>query len=377
VRRENKEKNFAFSVYSAVMNLHVREFSDLILEWYARQGRKLPWRGTADPYVVWVSEIMLQQTRVEAVIPYFERWLERFPNIASLAAASEQDVLSLWEGLGYYSRARNLHKAAILVMKEYGGELPRELAALRKLPGIGKYTAGAIASMAFGQDVASMDANLRRVFARVFDVAEAADAPAGEQILWRLAEQQLPKGRAGDYNQALMDLGATICLPRNPRCLLCPLREICRASLLGIQAQRPVLKPKAAVPHYTVTAAVIRRSGKVLLAKRPSKGLLGGMWEFPGGKIDKDETLQACLRREILEELGTEIQVGDLLEVYQHAYTHFRITLHAFLCKLTGVEPKPIEAAELAWVNPINLAQYPMGKVDRLIASKIYPSKKE
>jgi A/G-specific adenine glycosylase len=349
----------------------VSEFSERILEWYARQRRNLPWRGSKDPYQVWVSEIMLQQTRVEAVIPYFERWMSRFPSIASLATATEQEVLTVWEGLGYYGRARNVHKAAKIVMKEYGGELPHELAALRNLPGIGKYTVGAIASMAFGQDVPTLDGNIRRVFARVFDVTEAADSPAGQEILWGLAEQHLPKGRAGDYNQALMDLGAAICLPRNPRCLLCPLKELCRANLLGVQAERPVLKPKAVVPHYTVTAAVLRRNGKVLLAKRPSKGLLGGMWEFPGGKMDEDETLQKCLMREIREELGAEIQVGELLGVYQHAYTHFRITLHAFLCGLTDGEPKPIEAAELAWVSPVDLARYPMGKVDRQIAQKL------
>jgi A/G-specific adenine glycosylase len=168
-----------------------------------------------------------------------------------------------------------------------------------------------------------------------------------------------------------MDLGAAICLPKNPRCLLCPLRELCQACLLGIQTQRPVLKPKVAVPHYTVTAAVIRRKGKVLLAKRPSRGLLGGMWEFPGGKMEKDETLPACLLREIQEELGVEIRVGEPLGVYQHAYTHFRITLHAFLCELTGGEPRAIEAAELAWVKPVDLALYPMGKVDRQIAIKL------
>ena len=353
------------------------KFSEQILDWYALLGRKLPWRGHLDPYAVWVSEIMLQQTRVEAVVPYFERWMSRFPSVADLAAASEQDVLSLWEGLGYYSRARNLYKAAKIVMEDYGGELPCDLAALRKLPGIGRYTAGAIASMAFGLDVATLDGNLRRVFARVFDVAELADSPAGEKILWALAEKHLPKGRAGDYNQALMDLGATICLPKNPRCLLCPLSGLCQARRLGIQEQRPVLKPKAAVPHYIVTAAVLWRDGKILLAKRPSKGLLGGMWEFPGGKIEKHETLEACLVREIREELGAEIQVGELFGVYQHAYTHFRITLHAFLCELTTGEPKPIEAAELAWVSLVDLDHYPMGKVDRQIARKLASQENE
>ena len=346
-------------------------FSENLLSWYAREGRKLPWRDSPDPYVVWVSEIMLQQTRVETVIPYFERWMKRFSSIAVLAAASEQDVLGAWEGLGYYSRARNLHKAAKLVMDEYHGELPRDLKALRNLPGIGRYTVGAIASMAFGLDVATLDANLRRVFARVFDVSQQADAALGEEILWKLAEQHLPKGRAGDYNQALMDLGSLICIPKNPRCLLCPLGELCQARLQGNQESRPVLKPKEAVPHYIVTAAVIERDGKVLIAKRPSKGLLGGMWEFPGGKIEKDEALEACLRREIQEELAAEVEVGEPFGVYEHAYTHFSITLNAFLCTLVGGEPRPVQAAELAWVFSSDLNQYPMGKVDRQIARRL------
>ena len=347
------------------------EFSEQILNWYTRQGRKLPWRGSLNPYAVWVSEIMLQQTRVETVIPYFENWMRRFPTIADLAEASEQEVLSAWEGLGYYSRARNLNKAARIIMEKYGGELPGDVSALRSLPGIGRYTVGAIASMAFGQDEATLDANIRRVFARVFNVDQAADSAAGEDILWKLAEAHLPKGQAGDFNQALMDLGATVCLSKRPRCLICPLSGLCMAYQLGIQEQRPVLKPKAEVPHYIVSAAVIRRGGKVLLARRPSKGLLGGMWEFPGGKTEQDETLEGCLVREIREELDASIQVGEPFGVYQHAYTHFRITLHAFFCHLIEGEPKPIEAAELAWVSPGELQHYPMGKVDRQIARKL------
>ena len=314
---------------------------------------------------------MLQQTRVETVIPYFERWMRRFPSVNDLANTSEQEVLSLWEGLGYYGRARNLHKAAKIVVEDHAGKLPADPRALRKLPGIGIYTAGAIASMAFGLDVATMDGNLRRIFARVFDLAEPADAPAGKKILWALAEKHLPKGHAGDYNQALMDLGASICLPRNPTCLLCPLSKLCKARSAGIQEQRPVLKPRAKVPHYTVTAAVLQRGGKILLAKRPSKGLLGGMWEFPGGKVEKGETLKACLRREIEEETGAEIQVGEASGVYQHAYTHFSLTLHAFLCELKDGEPRPLQAAELAWVTPSELGNYPMGKVDRQIARRL------
>jgi A/G-specific adenine glycosylase len=346
-------------------------FSDKILSWYAQNKRKLPWRDHPDPYAVWVSEIMLQQTRVEAVIPYFKRWMNRFPSVKELAVASEQEVLSLWEGLGYYSRARNLYKAASIVVDEYSGELPHDLTVLRKLPGIGRYTVGAIASMAFGLDVATLDGNMQRVFSRVFNVVEPADAPEGEKMLWALAEKHLPKGHAGDYNQALMDLGATLCLPHNPTCLLCPLRNICKARALGLQEQLPVLKPKVKVPHYTVTAAVLQQDGKILLAKRPSKGLLGGMWEFPGGKVEKGESLEACLAREIQEELGVEIQVGEPFGIYRHAYTHFRITLHAFLCELIEGELRPVEAAGLAWVVPAELGNYPMGKVDRQIARRL------
>jgi A/G-specific adenine glycosylase len=342
-----------------------------LLRWYARHARDLPWRGSTDPYAVWVSEIMLQQTRVEAVLPYFERWMKRFPSLPDLAAASEQEVLSLWEGLGYYSRARSLHRAARIVLEQFGGELPRSVTSLRKLPGIGRYTAAAIASIAFGLDAAALDGNIRRVLARLFDVDTPADTPAGEKMLWSLAEENLPHGRAGDFNQALMDLGASICLPKNPRCLLCPLAEFCRARELAIQEQRPVLKPRVEVPHYTVTAAVIQRQGKILLAQRPRDGLLGGLWEFPGGKTEPGESLAGCLRREIREELAAGIRVGEPFGVYRHAYTHFRITLHAFLCDLSAGEARPIQVAAVAWVSAPELADYPMGKVDRQIARKI------
>jgi A/G-specific adenine glycosylase len=314
---------------------------------------------------------MLQQTRVDTVIPFFERWMNRFPGVGELAAASEQEVLSQWEGLGYYGRARNLYKAAGKIVEKYGGELPREITELRKLPGIGRYTAGAIASIAFGMDVPALDGNLRRVYSRVFNVSEPADSSVGENLLWELAEKHLPKGRAGDYNQSLMDLGATICLPRNPACSQCPLRNLCEAYALGNQEFRPVLKPKIRIPHFIVTAAVIRRNGKILLAQRPSKGLLGGLWEFPGGKVEKGETLEQCLGREIQEELAVNIRVGKNIGVYRHAYTHFRITLHAFECKLTAGEPQPVEVAGLSWVLPVEMKNYPMGKVDRQIASHL------
>jgi A/G-specific adenine glycosylase len=345
------------------------EFTADLLAWYAQHARILPWRGDSNPYAIWVSEVMLQQTRVETVIPYFERWMSRFPNLASLAQASQQDVLTAWEGLGYYSRARNLHKAAQIVVWEMNGELPRDPKALSRLPGVGRYTAGAIASLAFGLDAPVLDGNIRRVLARVFNLTEPARSPAGERHLWELAAEHLPPGRAGDYNQAMMDLGATICTPRAPNCLGCPVSRTCQAYALGVQEERPVALEKPAIPHHIVTAAVIHNQAQVLIAQRPAQGLLGGLWEFPGGKLQPGEDLAACLQREIREELGAGIVVQDQLGVYRHAYTHFRVTLHAFHCTLAnGDQPRPLQVNDLRWVAPSELAAFPMGKIDRQIA---------
>jgi len=347
------------------------ELTDLLLDWYQSHARSLPWRDHPDPYAVWVSEIMLQQTRVETVIAYFERWMDRFPTIDRLASASQQEILILWEGLGYYSRARNLHRAAQIVMAEYGGQLPASAEALQKLPGIGRYTAAAIASIAFGQDAAALDGNIRRVLARLFDVSEPLRSTEGERRLWDLAEANLPPGRAGDYTQALMALGAMLCTPKNPACSRCPLSRVCLAYARGVQAERPVKARRTRLPHHTVTAAVIRRDGKYLIARRPPHGLLGGLWEFPGGKRQEGEELSDCLRREIGEELATEIEIHEPLGVYNHAFTHFKITLHAFACRLKDGEPKPVEASEIRWVRACELPEFPMGKVDRQIANRL------
>ena len=237
-------------------------------------------------------------------------------------------------------------------MKEYHGQLPEEAQLLRKLPGVGRYTAAAIASIAFGRDEPTLDGNIRRVLARYFNVSEDARSKTGERELWRLAAQNLPHGQAGEYNQALMELGAIVCTPKALIVLHCPLEADCQAKVLGIQEQRPVLLPKPAIPHHVVTAAVISREERVLIACRPPHGLLGGMWEFPGGKQQEGEDLPTCLQREIREELGAEIAVGAQVGVYRHAYTHFRVTLYAFRCTLVRGEPHPIQAAEVRWVTP-------------------------
>jgi A/G-specific adenine glycosylase len=317
---------------------------------------------------------MLQQTRVETVIPYYERWMQRFPNVEALASAGLQDVLAAWEGLGYYGRARNLHKAACVVIQEYQGQLPKETAQLRKLPGIGRYTAAAIASIAFGSNEPTLDGNIRRVLARYFNVEEDVRSKLGERKLWELAAQNLPVGQAGEYNQALMDLGAGLCMPKNPECVSCPLRDGCQARAMGIQEQRPVLRAKQAIPHHVVTAAIILREDKVLITCRPPHGLLGGLWEFPGGKQLEGEDLQSCLQREIKEELGMEIEVGVAKGVYKHAYTHFRVTLHAFECRILQGEPHLIQATDLRWVTIPELRQFPMGKIDRQISESLLSS---
>ena len=348
-------------------------FVPSLLAWYQANARELPWRSVHSPYRTWVSEIMLQQTQVDTVIPYFYRWMDRFPDVQSLAAADEQEVLSCWEGLGYYSRARNLHRSAKLLVEEYQGELPQAVQELEKLPGIGPYTAAAIASIAFDQDAAAVDGNIRRVLSRVFDVQVPARSPEGEKRLWSLAAEHLPSGEASAYNQALMDLGALICTSQNPACENCPIAGFCLAKALGVQEERPVKLPRKRTPHHTVTAGIISRDGRVLLAQRPKDGLLGGLWEFPGGTLEEtDEDLRDCLKREIREELGVGVRVGDPFGKYKHAYTHFKISLYAFFCELEDhAQPRNLESEALAWVRVSELSDYPMGKVDRQIARKL------
>jgi A/G-specific adenine glycosylase len=314
---------------------------------------------------------MAQQTRLQTVIPYYLKWIKRFPNIKSLSLATEQDVLREWEGLGYYSRARNLHQAAKILMEKYNGSLPVEARQLRELPGIGPYSASAIASLAFGKNEAALDGNIRRVLARVFVVTLPLGTRECEKLLTNLAIENLPRGKVGDYNQALMDLGASICLPRKPICSICPLSMICLARKEGKEEALPVRRKSSSLPTLTVTAAVILNKGKVLISQRPSRGLLGGMWEFPGGKLEPAETLEACLKREIKEELGIPIIIQKSLGVFRHSYSHFHVELHAFACKLNGSNPKPLQVKSFRWVKPSKTTDFPMGKIDRMISRKL------
>lgn len=321
-----------------------------LLAWFRRNRRDLPWRRTRDPYAIWLSEIMLQQTRVETVIGYYTRFLERFPTVESLAAAGEDDVLKLWEGLGYYTRALNLHKTAKAITGPHSGVFPSTVEELRKLPGIGRYTAGAIASIAFGVRAPVLDGNVKRVLARLYAIEEQIDQAATIRRLWEIAEALVPPRSPGDFNQALMELGARICLPKNPTCAVCPLRARCEARARGIQDRIPTKPPAKRIPHRHVVAAAIRKNGRYLLGKRPPGGMLGGLWEFPGGKVEPGETHEEALIREIREELSIEIRVLGHAASVEHAYSHLTVTLHLYLCEQTGGRPQALYHSALKWV---------------------------
>ena len=344
-----------------------------LLEWFAANGRRLPWRtaGRRDPYQVWIAEVMLQQTRVPTVIPYFQRFLRLFPDVPALARAELDAVLKAWEGLGYYARARHAHSAARLMVERHAGRVPAERDALLALPGIGAYIAHAILSLAFGQDYLALDANGRRVLARWMGLERPLRERGAESALRAFGEALLPAGRAGAFNEALMDLSSLVCTPKSPACGVCPIQGSCQAHLQGRQEQIPARLPRRQVPHYDVSAAVIWQDGKVLLAQRLEEGMLGGLWEFPGGTREAGESLEECLRREIQEELGMEIAVGEHLISVSHAYTHKRITLHAFHCRPLRGTPQKLEVKDWRWVAPAEVLQYPLSVVDQRVAEAL------
>jgi len=342
--------------------------ADRILIWYAHHQRDLPWRKTNDPYCIWVSEVMLQQTQVETVIPYYHRFLARFPTVQALAAASLDEVLKAWENMGYYARARNLHAAAREIMKRLGGKIPNTREELISLSGIGSYTAGAILSSAFQLRVPAVDGNVRRVVSRLFAIKEPMNKSQTQQRVWELAEGLVPMKTPGHFNQALMDLGATICIPRKPACTLCPIQEFCQSYKCQSQNALPVTRARRPIPHKHVTAGVILDDhGRVLIVQRPNQGLLGGLWKFPGGNQQPGEALETCLRRKIHEELCIEIVTGKRITSVDHAYTHFRITLHAFHCTHQAGEPQALGCADWRWVTCHELNDFAFSKADRQV----------
>jgi len=346
--------------------------------WYAHNARDLPWRRVRDPYAIWVSEIMLQQTQVDAVQPYFERWLQTFPDIRALAAAPIDEVLRQWEGLGYYSRARNLHRAAQIVLREHGGRLPATRDALRKLPGIGPYTAAAIASIAFGADAAVVDGNVKRVLARLFLYEGDTRSTRGLRDLQALADRLIPTGRAGDHNQASMDLGATICTPRQPRCAQCPLRTLCVSYREGAQGRVPRTALRRKIPVRRALIGVVADAGRVLVEKRQTR-LLGGLWAFPFiYEADNDLPLhpqdqdgrQQKLRQALETLLGLSFKpTAARLGEFTHTYTHFRVVAQVW--RYAPDTERPVSSDGAIWAHTSQLIDLPMGRLDRRIAGML------
>lgn len=365
----------------------VRTFRAAILEFFRERSRDLPWRETSDPYRILVSEVMLQQTRVETVVPYYRRWMERFPDPGSLAAADLDEVLGIWEGLGYYGRARNLHRAVREVVTRYDGEVPSEPDELRRLPGVGPYTAGAVASMAFGEAVPAVDGNVRRVLARLLD---APSPTAGELEEW--ARALVDPERPGDFNQALMELGSLECTPRSPGCERCPVAGHCAARAAGTQGERPAPRPRKPPPRVDEAVAVLVRSGsdgdEVLLRKRPEKGLLGGMWELPGVRAERGRRPREAavrLARELLAVSGGR-EVGEAeaeegpggggpgrprkLPPVSHAFSHRRMRYHPFLFRVKGRSPEEA-GPPLRWAPPGSLGDHALPVAQRRILRSV------
>jgi len=341
-----------------------------LLEWFRHNRRALPWRGAPgeprDPYRVWLSEVMLQQTRVETVTRYYTRWLERFPTLRSLADAPLDDVLKAWEGLGYYSRARNFHRAVQEVAMRHDGVVPGDPAAFAALPGVGRYTAGAVMSIAFGHPEPIVDGNVRRVFARWSD-----DPDPSQADLWNMAATLAPGAAPGELNEALMELGATLCTPRKPMCGICPARELCLAYQNGTQEERPMPRKGRPLPHEDTATAVVVRDGRLLLVRRPTDVRLGGMWAFPAEVRRRGESVAHAAERAVREGLDAAVRAGGEVGSVKHAFTHVRATYHAVLCEWIGGDPVPLRYDAWAWVTPPQVAEYALPVAQQRIAALV------
>ncbi len=341
-------------------------FSRFLLTWYGKHKRDLPWRRNKDPYKIWVSEMMLQQTTVATVIPYYERWFKGFPTVNALAAADLQEVLKAWQGLGYYARARNLHKAAQIIVSQHKGSLPHNPQLVRALPGFGPYSTGSVLSIAYDLPLTIIDANVRRVVMRLLALPGLADTSQDGAVEVFL-RKVFPKSKAGDFNQALMELGALVCRSKEPLCILCPVQKFCQAYKEGKQEIIP--QPKERVTkHISAVIAIIEKKGKYFIQQRPSKGLLADLSEFPGGKIEAGETRARALQREIKEELGVVVTSSKHLFDVTHFYTQFRVNLSVFSCQ---VETWPKSSARHKWVGLKALQTYPMPSGSAKIVEKL------
>ena len=344
-----------------------------LADWFPERRRDLPWRRNPTPYRVWISEIMLQQTQIERVIPFFEAWMERLPTIRHAADADRETLLKLWEGLGYYNRVINIHRTARLLRDEHGGNMPADHSGLLALPGIGPYTAGAIMSLAYNEPHPAVDANAERTLSRVFDIEEPIKASATQKRLRHKAAELIPPGRARELNQALMEHGALVCLPRDPRCRECPVPGACLARKRGVAEMRPNKGPSRSITYLEAVVGVLVHEGRIFVQKRPEGGLMPGLWEFPGGKLRKDEAPEEGLEREMREELNIGIRLGQPLAEVRHSYTSFRVLLRAYFCS-PATDPEAIRltaASESRWVEPARLQDFSFPAANRRLVAKL------
>jgi len=336
-----------------------------LLRWFKKKRRDLPWRKTQDPYAIWVSEIMLQQTQVSTVIPYYQEFLRSFPTISHLSKADLSKVLKAWEGLGYYSRARNLHRASQIVANHFTGRVPDSIRDLLSLPGIGRSTAGAILSFAYNREAPILDGNVKRILCRLFAISGNPVRVETEGLLWGISESLIPKGHSNQFNQALMDLGSMLCTPTDPQCSNCPLRSHCKGKASGDPERYPTKGSKKRIPHINAVSAVIQRDGKVLLHRRPLEGLLGGLWEFPNWPLNEREKWTDLLVSQVKNKIGLRVKIKRPLGPFHQTFSHFKLTLHVYHCQLVNGEVKG------KWVSLENLSLFPMSSVHRRIANLI------
>ena len=342
-----------------------------LLAWFARRQRPFPWREDRDAYRIWVSEVMLQQTQAATVVPYFERFMARFPKLPDLAAAGEQDVLRLWEGLGYYARARNLHRAARQIVALHGGRFPRDPEQTALLPGVGRYMVGAVLSQAYGSRLPILEANSQRVLCRLFAVRTDPTRNPTRDELWQLAKEVLPRRRVGDFNQALMELGAVVCTATNAKCAACPLRKECSSARLGIQDEIPVLPKRAASVDVREAAVVVRRENRVLLVQRPVTGRWAGLWEFPHSPLEIGEELASAAIRITKQLTAIRVRLGPELLTVRHAVTHHRITLTCFETTYVSGAFQSNFYTRGEWIERAELADYPVSSPQRRLAAAL------
>ena len=349
-------------------------FRRKLIQWYVNRARDLPWRRTNDPYRIWISEIMLQQTTVAAVVPYFERFLARFPTVIELAAADENNVLRLWEGLGYYSRARNLHKAANAIVQQHAGTFPTDLETLRLLPGIGRYTAGAIVSFAFNLRAPIVEANTLRLYCRLLGYEGDPRSKDGQLALWSFAEAILPRTEPGRLNQALMELGATVCSPVEPKCEVCPVHAHCISFRDSLQSTIPRPKTRTVFTDITEVSIAIRNGSKYLVRRRAQKERWAGLWDFIRFEIDHDANKidGPHLVATILERTGLSVELGSQIAELKHGVTRYRITLKCFTAK--RIKGRLKQGEEWQWVEPTNFGEYPLSATARQLAEKLKKS---